>query len=93
MKRPVFIITTLLFIVVALSVVRVTMENNLSTTGIEFAHLQQEVDDYKKQNELLKERYLEASSFTNIEKKAKELGFVPAKSHTYLESSVPLALR
>jgi cell division protein FtsL len=93
MKRPIFIIFSLAFIVVVLSVVRVTMINNISTTGIEFSKLQKELETYKKQNELLKEQYLQASSFTNIEEKAKQLGFIHARAHLYMDSSVPLALR
>ncbi len=93
MKRPVFIIASLVCIILVLSVVRVAMVNSISTTGIELANLDNEMKEYKKQNELLKEQYLQASSFTNLEEKAKHLGFVEAKNHIYLSSPLPLALK
>ncbi len=93
MKRPVFIIASLIFIVVSLSVVRVTLVNSISTAGIELAKLESDLSAYKKQNELLNEQYLQASSFTNIEEKAKQLGFVEAKSYVYLSEPLPLARR
>lgn len=93
MKRPVFIISSLLFIIVVLSVTRVALVNSISTTGIELANLETEMKAQKKQNELLKEQYLQASSFTNIEAKAKELGFVEAKTQVYLSEPLPLALK
>ncbi len=93
MKRPIFIISSLLFIIVVLAVVRVTLVNSISTTGIELASLETSIKAEKKQNELLNEQYLQASSFTNIEEKVKQLGFVEAKTHMYLSEPLPLALK
>ncbi len=93
MKRPIFIISSLVFIVVVLSVLRVALVNSISTTGIELASLEKETKEYKKQNEVLKEQYLQASSFTNIEEKAKQLGFVESKTQVYLSEPLPLALK
>jgi cell division protein FtsL len=93
MKRPLFIIGSMLFIIVVLSVVRVASTNSISTTGIELASLEEETNKYKKENELLKEKYLQASSLTNIEEKAKKLGFVESKTTVYLSEPLPLARR
>ena len=82
----------MIMVIVALAVVRVAILNSISTTGIELVNIQNELTIYKKQNVLLKEEYLEVSSLTAIDKKAKSLGFVDAKSHIYLNTPLPLAL-
>lgn len=83
----------MILVIVVLAVVRVAILNNISTTGIELVYLQNELTKYKKENVLLKEEYLAVSSLTTIDKKAKTLGFVEAKSHIYLNTPLPLALR
>ena len=93
MKKPSILIGFLVFVVVALVIVRITLVNNLTTTGTELADTQNQIDKYKKENELLKEQYLEAASYTNISTKAKALGFAPAKSQIDLTAPLPLALR
>jgi cell division protein FtsL len=93
MKKPMFLIIFIGLIIIGLSLVRVTVVNSISTTGIELVTLQNEINSYKKQNTLLKEQYLETSSLTNIQDKAKKLGFVEAKSQIYLSTPLPLALK
>lgn len=93
MKRPLFIIGSLVFTIVLLLFVRVSVVNSISTTGIELVDLQNQISDYKKQNEVLKEQYLTGASLTNIAKKAKKIGFVEAKSQINLSTPLPLALR
>jgi hypothetical protein len=92
MKKPTLLILFFVTIIIALSVVRVAILNSISTTGIELVNLQQELTVYKKQNVLLKEEYLAVSSLTSLDKRAKMLGFVEAKSHIYLSAPLPLAL-
>lgn len=92
-KKPLLLITSIIIVIVALAVVRVAILNSISTTGIELVSLQNELTTYKKQNVLLKEEYLEVSSLSAIDKKAKTLGFVESKSHIYLNTPLPLALR
>ena len=93
MKRPVFILLFLIIIVIILSVVRVTLVNNLSTTGVELSQMQDQISSYQKQNVLLKEKYLQMASLTNLEKKAEKLGFVEVNTPIYLTSPMPLALK
>lgn len=93
MKKPMILLGGLFGIVVVLSIVRISLVNSISTTGVELVDLQTQVDEVKKQNELLKEQYLQAASFTTIEKKAKEMGFAPAKSHLNMAAPLPLAKR
>ena len=73
--------------------VRVTVENSISTTGIELMKLQEEVAAYKKDNALLQEKYLANSSLINIAAKARKKGFVDSTNQVYLSAPLPLALK
>lgn len=92
MKKPLYLISFMIMIIITLSIVRVGVINSIATTGAELTKVQSELDVYKKQNLVLEETYLELSSLTNLEKKAKRLGFVEAKSPVYLTAPLPLAL-
>lgn len=76
----------------SLWVFQVVASNRLSTTGIELEKIQSELAKYKKENAILEEKVLAASSLMNISKKAKELGFVESKSQVYINNPLPLAL-
>lgn len=93
MKKPLLIITLFILIIVGLSVFKVAISNKLSTTGIELENIQSRISVLKKENVLLEEKVLEASSLINISKKAKTLGFVEAKSQIYISNQLPLALK
>jgi cell division protein FtsL len=93
MKKPIVLIIFLSCIVVGLLLVRITLVNSISTTGIKLVDIQNEIDAYKKQNELLKVQYLQAASYTNLAKKAEHLGYVPVKSQVDLSAPMPLALK
>jgi hypothetical protein len=92
MKKPTILLLFFATIIVALVVTRVAILNSISTTGMELVNLQKQLTVYKKQNVLLKEEYLVVSSLTTLDKQAKRLGFVEAKSHIYLSAPLPLAL-
>lgn len=93
MRGPLFVIGGLCSIILVLSIVQVMMVNDISTSGVQLSHMQGQIKEYKLQNEVLKEQYLELSSFTTIEEKAKKIGFVEAKTQVNLTSPMPLALR
>lgn len=93
MKKPLLIVVLFILIIIGLSVVRVLLTNRLSTTGIELENLQAKVEMYKKENTLLEEKVLDASSLLTLSKKAKSLGFVESKSQIFLTNPLPLALR
>ncbi|MBP9719146.1 MAG: hypothetical protein KBD46_01650 [Candidatus Levybacteria bacterium] len=92
MKKPILFIIVIITIVVSLSVTQVTVSNNLSTTGIELAKIEEQIMTYKKENAMLKEKLLTASSFTTIASAAAELGFVEVKTRVFLRKP-PLAVR
>lgn len=93
MKRPIQFVMFIALIIIALCVVRIGIENSISTTGVELSGLQKGIESYKKSNVLLEERYLKESSLTTIATKAKERGFIAAKSQMYLSTPLPLALK
>jgi len=93
MKKPVLLIVLLGFIVVVLLIARITIVNSISTTGIKLVDIQNQINDYKKENELLKVQYLQAASYTSIASKAKQLGYVNVKSQVDLAAPLPMAMR
>lgn len=93
MKKPIAVIVLLSCIVVVLLVARITLVNSISTTGITLVDLQNQINAYKKQNELLTVQYLQAASYTNISDKAEKLGYVPVKSQVDLAAPLPMAMR
>lgn len=88
-----YLIAFMFAVVVALSLIRISLVNSISTTGIALVDLQNQIDEVKKENEILKEQYLQAASFTSISQKAKAMGFAPAKSHLNMAAPLPLAKR
>lgn len=93
MKRPVYVIIFIFVTIVGLALWQVGMANEISTTGAELAAVQSQVDDYKRQNTILREELLAVSSFTNISEQAEKLGFVQSKTSISLNTPLPLALR
>ena len=93
MKKPYILLGSLFFVLIVLSVVRITLVNSISTTGKELVDIESQIDSLKKQNELLQEQYLQSASYTNISLKAKTMGFAPASSQLNMAAPLPLALR
>lgn len=92
MKRPVLFIIFILTIIAGLSLAQIGVANQVSTTGAELATLQNKVSDLKRENSILQEEILDASSFTNISEKADKLGFAVVRSEVYLTTSTALAM-
>lgn len=93
MKKPLVFIGILSCIVIALLLVRITLVNSISTTGIRLVDLQNQITAYKNENELLKVQYLQAASLTHLSAEAEKLGYVQVKKQIDLAAPVPLALR
>ncbi|MBI2190045.1 MAG: hypothetical protein HYY87_02970 [Candidatus Levybacteria bacterium] len=93
MKKPVFFILFIIGIVFILSVVQIVVSNSLSTKGVTLGKLEDETSLYKKENALLKEKLLLASSYTHIASEAGILGLVRNLRQTSLTSPLPLAFR
>lgn len=93
MKKPYMLLTFLFAIVVVLSVVRIALVNNISTTGTDLVAIEVQTQALRKENKLLKEKYLEAASYTTITKKAATMGFAQSKEHVNMAAPLPLAIR
>lgn len=89
MKKSIIIISLLIFITIGLSVTRAVLYNILSTSGVEIDKIANEVDFYKTDNLLLKEKLYIEESLHNVASRASELGFVKSKNQLVVgEASV-----
>ncbi len=93
MKKPFYFIAIIITIIFCLSIVQVVISNSLSTTGVELAKIEDDLYDYKQENDTLRQKMLIASSLTQIASMASELGFVSQKSNIYLSTPLPLAVK
>lgn len=93
MKRPVYVIIFIFVTILGLSIAQISVSNQISTAGSELAALQHEVETYERENTILEEEVLTASSFTNISEKAEKLGYVEVKTSVSLTAPLPLALK
>ena len=93
MKKPLILIIFFITVITGLVVVQVAVSNKISTAGIELENLQAQTFKIKKENTILEDKVLEASSIINLSNKAKELGFVSVKSNIYISNPLPLALK
>ena len=93
MKKSGYIFISLVIVIIALTIVHVVVSNMLSTTGIELEKLQTDLTAYKKENVILQEQVLEASSLDHIASAAAAMGFVSVKTPVVLDSPLPLAKR
>lgn len=93
MKRPTLLITISICIIFILSITKTIISNRLSTTGIALEKTEGELNNYKTQNLVLREKLLALSSLANIASKAALLGFVENKSQIFLTKPLPLAIK
>ena len=93
MKKTAYLVGLLVMVIVMLSVIQVTLTNQISTHGIVLTKVEEDLNKYKKENALLKEEILEKSSFTKLNEQAKSLGFASSKSEVYLSTPLPMARR
>ena len=93
MKRPTYIIIFIGVIITALTVLQISVANQISTTGTQLAELQKKVADFERENAILQEQILDTSSYTNIKTKADKLGYAPVTTQVYLDTSISLAYK
>jgi hypothetical protein len=79
-------------IIILLTVIRVVVSNSIATNGIALGNIQEELENIKRQNALLKEQILHRSSMTHIASEAATLGFVSEKKEILLIQP-PIALK
>ena len=93
MKKSIVIIAILLVAVLALSIVRIYICNQISTSGVVLDQVQSESDSYKMQNILLSQKLYSESALTNIAEQAVKKGFVSQGLDFVLNNQIPLAFK
>lgn len=83
----------MIFTVILLSVLQIIVSNSLSTKGVLVEQINKEIDNYKKDNYVLREKLLSESSYTVISSEALRAGFIKEKSQVVLTNPLPLAIR
>jgi type II secretory pathway pseudopilin PulG len=93
MKKAVLSILALVLIVFGLSLVRIYISNQVSTSGVVLGQIQQQIDTYKMENIQLAENLYTKSSLTNIAEQAQKQGFVEQKTDFVINGQVPVAYK
>lgn len=93
MKKPTFIVFIILFLIVTLSLGRVVVSNNLSTTGAALLKIENRLNLYKIENTMLREKLLRVTSLSHISSESSQLGFVQSKNSFTLTKPLPLAIK
>jgi type II secretory pathway pseudopilin PulG len=93
MKKAVLSILVLVLIVFGLSLVRIYISNQVSTSGVVLGQIQQQIDTYKMENIQLAENLYTKSSLTNIAEQAQKQGFVEQKTDFVINGQVPVAYK
>jgi Na+-transporting NADH:ubiquinone oxidoreductase subunit NqrC len=93
MKKPALIIGSLIILVLVLSVVRIFISNQVSTSGVVLSAIQTEAASVKTENTILAEKLYTESALTNIDSEAENLGFVTPKSDFVLSGQVSVAFK
>jgi len=93
MKKPISLIFLVIFMIIILSIIKTVVSGRLSTSGVSLSKIEEEINNYKTQNIILREKLLTVSSLNNIVSKATLLGFVEKKSEFILSKPLPLAIK
>jgi cell division protein FtsL len=95
MKKGYILLASLGCIILVLSLVQISVSNMLSTGGIELAQIQTGIQEYQKENAILKEQIYSVASITHIADEAQKLGYVPglSKSTLVITNPQPFALK
>lgn len=93
MKKPTFIIFIILFLIVTLFLARAVVSNSLSTTGLVLLKFESQLNSYKIENSMLKEKLLSLTSLSHISSESSQLGFVENKNSFTLSKPLPLAIK
>lgn len=92
-SRSTFLLFSIFFLIIILTVVQLLVSNKLATSGVILSSLRQEVLEKKQENEILKTEIAKASSLVNIASQAASLGFVKNNNPLAISTSQTFALR
>jgi hypothetical protein len=93
MRKYTKILGVLIILTIMLSLLKSFASDRLSTSGMTLSETQSQVNFYKKENSLLYDKILSASSLTNISSEAAQIGFVEGKQNLVLGNSLPIAIK
>lgn len=93
MKKPVLLIAILILTIITLFGVRAAVSNKLSTSGVALGKTQDEINKFRTQNLILKEKVYSLSSLSHVSSAAAKLGFVESKESFALTKAHPIALK
>lgn len=93
MKKSNLFLLAVIFTIIFLSIVQVVISNRLSTSGIELSKLNEQIKSYRKENYILSEKLLIATSLTEVASNAAKIGFIDRSEHVYLNTPLPLAVK
>jgi hypothetical protein len=93
MKKPAFLLFSLILIIVVLFIVRIYISNNVATSGVVLGTIQVQIENYKLENSVISEKLFSLSSLTNISQKAYDLGYEEQKSELVLTRNLPVAIK
>lgn len=93
MKIYNLIIKSLICIFLVLVIARVVVSNVISTSGVELGKINDEIANYKLENDSLSEKIFSMSSLSTIASEAAKLGFVDEGQNFVLTNPLPIALR
>ncbi|MBI4097988.1 MAG: hypothetical protein HY426_03020 [Candidatus Levybacteria bacterium] len=93
MKKPIILLSILIFVILGLFLVRSAISNRISTSGVELGKTQDVLKKYKTQNIMLREEISTLASLTNISSAAAKNGFVESKSAFAISVARPIALK
>lgn len=93
MRKAVLSILVLVLIVFGLSLVRIYISNQVSTSGVVLGQIDAQIDAYKMENVQLAENLYTKSSLTNIAEEASKQGFVEQKTDFVINGQVPVAYK
>lgn len=93
MKKHKIILYILFLIVFSLGMTRLIISNSISTSGTVLGRINEDIKRYETENVVLFEKVLDLSSFSNIYKKADQLGFQSKKTAFSITSVLPIAIK
>jgi cell division protein FtsL len=91
MKKPIFVLLTLILIITILIAVRSAVSTRIITSGLELGDVKDKTSYYKTENTLLREKIFSLSSLTRISEAAYKAGFVESKSNFAVSAAQPIA--
>lgn len=93
MKSPVFLLTIMFVVIIALAAFQVVMSSKLSTAGLELTSIYKETQFFGDENEFIKKQIFSTLSIASISARAKEMGFSQNNQPLIIKAGARVALR